>query len=330
MRFFHPPSHRLAMLASSLLAAILLSTGASAETPWPSRPIKLIVPYAAGGGTDIIARAVATKLAKRLGQPLIVDNKPGGGGILGFDTAARASADGYTLLFVTTAFSTIASAGRKLPYDPAKDFVAIGEIGATPLLVVVAQDSPIKTLRDLVDQARAKPNSVTYGSSGIGSMSHLGMELLDSIAHVQMLHVPYKGMAPVLTDLLGGNVKTALCTFASAASFIKAGKLRGVVVTSTQRTPFAPNVPTSTEAGFPDFRIEFWWGLMAPSRVPPAVVKRVNEELNAILAEGEVRELLANEAAIPTPTTPESFSNIVSSDTTRWTKLIKEGNIQVE
>jgi tripartite-type tricarboxylate transporter receptor subunit TctC len=318
------------IVATFLSAAILFPACASAQPAWPSRPIKLIVPYAAGGGTDVIGRAIASKLSERLGQPVIVDNRLGGGGTIGFDAAAKAPPDGYTLGFTTTAFATLAAAGKKLPYNPAKDFLPIGEIGSTPLLVVVPNDSPVKSLRELVDRARAKPNAITYGSSGIGSMSHLGMELLDAVAKVQMLHVPYKGMSPVFVDLLGDRVDAALCTFASASELLQAGKLRGLVVTGKRRSPFAPNLPTSAEAGFPDFQIDFWWGLMAPARVPAAVVTRLNDELNAILAQPDMRELLAREAAVPTPGPPDIFGKLVSSDITRWSKLIKEANIQIE
>jgi tripartite-type tricarboxylate transporter receptor subunit TctC len=326
----HGGRRTVLIAAAGLVAESLLPFDARAQSAWPNRPIRLVVPYAAGGGTDVIARTIATRLSEPLGQPIVVDNKPGGGGTIGIDAVAKAPADGNTLLFMTTAFATIASTGRKLPYDPVKDFVPVGGIGSTPLLIVVAQNSPIKTLRELVDQARTKPNSLTYASSGIGSMSHLGMELLNSVAKVQMLHVPYKGMAPALSDLIGGEVETALCTFASAASLMKAGKIRGLVVTGTQRSPFAANLPTSAEAGFPDFQIDFWWGIIAPARTSPAIVKRLNDELNAILLKPQMRDLLASEAAVPTPGPPDYFAKVVASDITRWTKLIKEANIQVE
>jgi tripartite-type tricarboxylate transporter receptor subunit TctC len=319
----------LAAIAMSL-AALIVPLRSDAESAWPGRPIKLVIPYAAGGGSDIIARAIGGKLAERLGRPIIADNKPGGGGIIAVDAVAKAPPDGYTILFTTTAIATI-SAGRKtLPYDPVKDFTPIGEIGATPLLIVVARDSPIRTLGELVSQARAKPNSITYGSGGVGSMSHLGMELLDSVANVQMLHVPYKGMAPALTDLIAGRVTTALCTFASALPLMKGGRLRGLTVTGAQRSPFAPDLPTSAEAGFPGFHIDFWWGIVAPARIPTEVAKRLNEELNAVLAEAGTRELLAREAAVPVPGPPDQFGKLVSSDIARWTSLIRDAHVQTE
>jgi tripartite-type tricarboxylate transporter receptor subunit TctC len=308
----------------------LLPFGACAQAAWPNRPIKLIVPYAPGGGSDVIGRAIATKLSARLGQPIVVENKTGAGGALGFDAGAKAPPDGYTLLFTTTAFATNASAGKPLPYDTVKDFAPIGQIGATPLLVVVPQASKFKTLRELFDFARANPGTLNYGSSGIGSMSHLGMELLASEAKVQLMHVPYKGMAPAFTDLMGGNLQATLSTFASASPLIEGGKLRGLAVTGAQRSPFAPNMPTTTEQGFPGMRIDFWWGLLAPARVAPGVVKRLNEELNAILAQADTREILAREAAVPTPGTPDEFGNLIALEVARWSRLVKDHGIKTE
>ncbi len=332
MSIWNHASRRAALLAAVVAAAAsaLLPAAACAQAAWPNKPVKLIVPYAPGGGTDVIARAIATKLSARFGQPIIVDNRTGAGGTLGFDAVAKAPPDGYTLLFMTTAFATTAATGKKLPYDAAKDFVPIGQVGSTPLLVVVANDSPFKTLRELLDYARSKPNSVNYGSSGVGSMSHLGVELLAAEAKVQLLHVPYKGMAPAFTDLMGGNLQMTMGTFASATPLIEGGKLRGLAVTGAQRSTFAPNLPTVAEVGLPGARIDFWWGLMAPARIPPAVVKRVNEELNAIQAQPEMRELLAREAAVPTPGTPEAFGKLVRQEVALWSKLIKDHNIKVE
>jgi tripartite-type tricarboxylate transporter receptor subunit TctC len=321
---------RLVATAAAVFTITSVLHVAAAEQAWPNRPIKLIVPYAAGGGSDVIARAIASRLSERLGQPIVIENKTGAGGVLGFDAVAKAAPDGYTLAFSTTAYSTNAAAGKKLPYDAAKDFVPVGEIGATPLFIVVAKDSPFKTLRELLDHAKGKPGSVNYGSSGIGSMSHLGMEMLAAEAKVQLVHVPYKGMAPAFTDLIGGQVQTTLGTFASASALIEGGKLRPLVVTGAKRSPFAPDIPTSAEAGYPGFRIDFWWGLMAPARVPPAVIQRLNTELNAILARADVRDLLAREAAVPTPGTPQEFGKLVALDVARWSKLIKDNDIKTE
>ena len=310
-------------------AAMLIAFHASAADEWPTHPIKMIVPYAPGGGTDIIARAVASKLSARLGQPIIVENKSGAGGSLGVDLAAHAQPDGYTILFMTTAFATNAATGMKLPYDAIKDFQPVGEIGETPLLVVVPTDSKVKTLGDLVQVAREKPNTVTYGSSGVGSMSHLGMQLLATETKVQFLHVPYKGMAPAFTDLVAGNVQAALCTFASATSLLNAGKVRAVALASDKRSGFATKLPTAAEEGFPDFKIDFWWGLMVPARVPPSIVKKLNSELNTTLQQPEMQKVLAREAAVPTPGSSEEFGKRVSSEIVRWSKLVKDSNIAI-
>jgi len=316
--------------ATCLLATSLLPLNALAQPAWPERPIKLIVPFAAGGRSDVIARTIAAKLSQRLGQTLIVENRGGAGGGLGIEAGIKSPADGYTFLFITGAYATHAAIGRKLSYDPIKDIAPIGGIGTTPLLVAVSDASPMKSLRDFVELARAKPEAVNYGSGGVGSMSHLGMELLASEAKVQFAHVPYKGMSPAFTDLIAGNAEAGLTSFATVSPLIESGKVRGLAVTSAQRTPFAPHLPTTAEAGYPGFRIDFWWGLAAPARVPPAIIKRLNAELNAILAQGETRDLLAREAALPAPSTPEEFGKLIGVDTALWTRLIKERNIRVE
>ena len=316
--------------AAATITLSALALAASAQSAWPDRPIKLVVPFAAGGGSDIMARAIADKLGARLGQPLIVDNKGGAGGAVGFAGVASAAPDGNTLLFVTTAITTNPTSGVKLGYDPRKSFEPIGMIGMTPLLVNVAASEKMNTLADLMKASRDKPGAVAYGSGGVGSMSHLGMALLAAETQMPLLHVPYKGMGPAMTDMLGGRIQAAMNTLTTTKPFIDDGKVRVLAVTGTQRSPFLPNVPTVAEAGVPGFQIEFWWGLMAPAGTSPAIVKRINDELNALLAQKEVRDLLAKEAAVPRPVTPAEFRRIVNFDLDRWSKLIKDANIQVE
>lgn len=320
----------LAAAAAFVAGTALLPLNASAQAAWPNRPIKLIVPFAAGGGSDATARGIANKLSTRLGQPIVIENKGGAGGSMGAAAVASAPADGYTLLFTTTALATNAASGNKLSFDAQKDFEPIGLIGTTALLVVVSNDSGVKTLPELIELARAKPNGVNYGSGGISSMSHLCMELLASEAKVQLMHVPYKGMAPAFNDIMGGSVQAGMSTLASSKSYIASGKVRALAVTSAQRSPFLPNLPTVAEAGLPGSQIEFWWGLLAPAGTPPAVTKRLNAELNSVLAQPEVREMLAHEAGIPKPGTPEEFRKLISFEITRWSKLIKDANIKSE
>jgi len=327
MNFSNPMTRRAALLAC---AAALLSSNAGAEAPWPSRPIKLVVPFAPGGSNDNIARVLAAKMGARLGQPIIVDNRGGAGGTIGTDFVAKSAPDGYTLLFASTSITTNAASGKKLPYDPVKDLAPIGEIGAGPFVIAVANDVKATTLRELIDLARARPKSINYGSAGIGGMNHLGTELFASAADVQLVHVPYKGISVAFTDLMAGNLQMLLPSLASAAPLIHEGKMRGLAVTSAQRSPLAPELPTASEAGLPGFRLDVWWGLTGPARLPAPVVKRLNQELNAVLAQPEVRELLAREGATPQPDTPEEFGELIRSELARWTQLIKDSHIQTE
>jgi tripartite-type tricarboxylate transporter receptor subunit TctC len=329
---FHFTCHARPSAGAMLIAAAAaaLPVSASAQTTWPTRPVRLIVPFPPGGGSDVIARVVGARLSSRLGQQVVIDNRAGAGGALATEMAARASPDGHTLLFTTTAMATLTASGRKLSYDLMKDLAPIGQIGATPLLIVVPVNSSAKTLRELMELARARPNSVKYGSSGVGSMSHIGMELIAAEAKVQLLHVPYRGTALAMTDLVAGQIQAVLGTFATLWQLVEGGKLRALVVTGAQRSAFAPNLPTVVEAGLPGARIDFWWGLMGPAQMPPRVVKRLNDELNAVLAQPETHETLAREGAIPKPATPEDFGKLMVFEVTRWSKLIKDANINAQ
>lgn len=324
-------TRRAALAAgTTALAAALLPAHLRAQVAWPNRAIRLVVPFAPGGSNDIIARVLANKLGQRLGQSVVIDNKGGAGGTIGTDAVAKSPPDGYTLLFTSASITTNAAGGKKLPYDPVIDLQPIGLVGAGALLVVVSSDLNATTLREFIEIARKKPKTVTYGSAGLGGMNHLGTELLASAAKIQLLHVPYKCMAPAFTDLLGGNLHMVLPTITSAGPFMRSGKLRVLAVTSAQRSPLVPDIPTAAEAGLPGFQLEHWWGLMGPARLPAPIVKRLNEELNAVLALPDVLALLAGEGATARPGTPEDFGTLIRSDLARWTKLIKEERIQTE
>ena len=316
------------LLAAAACALLPLQVGAQGQ--WPNKPVKLIVPFAPGGSNDNIARVLAAKLGARLGQPVVVENKGGGGGTIGTDFVAKSPSDGYTLLFVSGSIATNASSGKKLPYDPLRDLEPIGGIAASPFVVVVANDVKASTLKEFIDLARAKPKSISYGTAGIGGINHLGTELFASAARVQLTHVPYKGIGPAFIDLMGGSLQMVLPTLASVTPHIRAGKMRGLAVTSVQRSPLMPEIPTANEAGLPGFKLEVWFGLLGPAHMPAGVVKRLNEGLNAVLALPEVKEVLAREGATPQPSAPEEFENVIKSDIARWTRLIKDTGIQIE
>jgi len=321
---------RRVVLAAAASACLALPMQTLAQTQWPGKPIKLIVPFTAGGSNDNIARALGSKLSARLGQPIIIDNRGGGGGTIGTDAVAKSPADGYTLLLASTSITTNAASGKKLPFDPLKDLEPIGLVAASPFAVVVANDLKVTTLREFIDLARAKPKTINYGSAGVGGMNHLGTELFASAAKVQLTHVPYKGISLAFTDLMGGSLQMLLPSLASATQQIQSGKMRGLAVTGAQRSPLAPNIPTASEAGVPGFQLEVWFGLMGPARMPPNVVKRLNEEVNAALASPDMKEMLAREGAEPRPGTPDDFNKLIRSEVARWTSLIRDSNIQIE
>ena len=331
MRLPHPLIHRAALTVGAVAtAAALLVTPAGAQAAYPDHPIRLVVPFAPGGSNDILARVLAEKLGGRLGQPIIVENRAGAGGTIGTDFVVKSPPDGYTLLFASTSITTNAASGKKLPYDLVKDLQPIGEVGAGPFVVVVSNDFKAKTLKELIDAARAKPGSISYGTAGIGGINHLGTELFASAAKIELVHVPYKGIGPAFTDLMGGRLQMALPTVSSAVAYIQSGKMRGLCVTGAQRSPLAPELPTCSEAGLPGFTLEVWWGILGPAKMPPATLKRLNEELNAVLTQPEVRDVLAREGATPKPGTPDEFGKLVPFELARWSKLIKDANIQIE
>jgi tripartite-type tricarboxylate transporter receptor subunit TctC len=328
----HRFTRRLAFAtcALSLLPAAVLAQGTAPAAAWPTRPIKLIVPFAPGGSNDILARALAVKLTQQFGQTVIVENKAGGGGTLGTEYVAKSPPDGYTILIASGSLTTNAASGKKLGYDPVKDLTPIGMIGATPFVIVVGNDVKANTLGEFITMTRATPGAVNYGTAGIGGINHLGTELFSSAAKIQMTHVPYKGIGPAFSDLMGGQLQMSLPTLASAMPHIRGGKMRALAVTSAERSPTAPDIPTVAEAGLPGFRLEVWFGLLGPGNLPPAILKRLNEGLNTALAQPDLKELLAREAATTRPGTPEEFGAEVRSEIARWTRLIADAKIQVE
>ncbi len=317
---------------SSLLAAFAFLSApaiAFAEDAWPSKPIKIIAPVQPGGGVDLVARLVADRLGKVLGQSIIVDNQSGGGGIVGSQSTARAAPDGYTLMVGYVGTHGTNPALRKLPYDAIRDFTPIAMVGGTPNIMVVNPGVPSATLKEFIAYAKANPNKISYGSSGQGTLTHLVMEQLKEEAGIDVAHVPYRGIGPALTDLLGGQTQISAPGLAAALPHIKAGKLRPLAITGSVRHPLMPDVPTLAELGYKGFDGVQWYGIVGPAKMPPALVKRLNAEINKLIIAPELKEKLAGEALEPMPMSPEQFGEYIKNDIAKWEKLVKARNIQI-
>ena len=314
-----------------LAGATLMAHAPASAQAYPSRPIKLIVPFPAGGGTDLIAREVANKVAVANGWSIIIDNKPGSGGNLGVDAAAKAPADGYTLVLGQTSNLAInPTLYAKLPYNPEKDLTPIVEVASAPLVLVVAADSPYKTLADVVAAAKAKPESLNYASSGSGTVAHLATEMFQKTAGVKFTHVPYKGAAQGSTDLIGGQIQMYMSSVPTLIGYVKNGKMRAIAVTSPKRTADLPSVPTVAESGFKGFEAVTWFGVAGPAGLPKDVVAKLNGAFNKALHDPEVKKKLASQGADALGGTPEQFAKLIHDDIGRWGKIVKESGAKVD
>ena len=306
-----------------------VTTQVMSQTAYPSQPIRLIVSFAAGGPTDIFARVVASKLEKELGQPIIVENKPGGGSNIGSEFVAKAKPDGYTLLVGTVANATNMGIYKNLGYDTARDFVPITQIMSSPSVLVVNINLPIRTLDELVAYIKARPGKLSYASSGAGGMQHHAGELLKLRAGIDALHIPYKGAAPALTDVIGGTVDFGFKTASGVMPAILSGKVRPIAVAGSARLAQLPDVPTMAEAGMPDLEADSWNGLFAPAGTPPAIINRLAEATLAILKTQDIKERFAAISATPVGSTPEEFSKYVKAEIAKWGMVAKQANVQV-
>ena len=307
--------------------AVLASFTAHAQS-YPNRPIKIIVPYAAGGAVDIVARTVGQPLAEALKQPVIVDNRPGASANIGMEIAAKAAPDGYTLLMASNGIATNMALFPNLTFDGRRDFAPIAKIGYAPLVIVVPASSPAKSLKDLITMAKAEPGKLTYASAGNGSSGHLAGELLKSTATIDVLHVPYKGGAPAITDLLGERITFMPINPVEVIAHIRAGKLRALAVASGKRVPLLPGVPTVAEAGLPGYEASVWWGLVAPMKTPPDIVRQLNAETDKALANPAIANKLAELGVVVTPGAPDEFGAFITSQTGLWSGVIKSGGIK--
>jgi tripartite-type tricarboxylate transporter receptor subunit TctC len=308
---------------------ILAAPAAHAQT-YPSKQITLVIPFAAGGSNDIIARAIGKELSNAWGQPVIAENRPGAGSVIGASTVASAPPDGYTLLLVSTTFTINAAIKKRMPFDTLKDFTPVAFVARSPLLFVASKNLPVKSAKEVLALAKSKPGQITYASAGIGSINQIAAELIAQSAGVRLMHVPYKGGAPALNDLLGGHVDTYVSSLPQVQQLAQSGQVDALAVTSTKRVPILPNVPTLDEAGVSGFDLSSWWGIVGPANMPPDVVNKLNAEINKMLKSPELGKFFANEGAEPQAMTPQQFDALIHSEVQRWIKVAHDANISID
>ena len=321
---------RVTLAALALMASLGVQAQTSAVTPYPVKPIKLIAPVAAGGGLDNIARTLAEKLSRSIGQQVVVENMGGGGGSIASQAVAKAPADGYTLMVAYVGTHGTNPAVRRLPYDAIKDFTPIGMIGATPNVLIINSELPINNFKEFVDYAKKNPAKLSYGSAGPGTLTHLGMEQLKLAAGIFMVHVPYRGVGPAYIDLLAGQTQAMFPTLFAALPYINTNRVRGLAVTGAKRSSAAPTIPTFKELGFNGFDGQQWYGIVGPANLPPAITAKLNADLNKVLALPEFSEKMTSEAMTLMPMTPQQFGNYIKEDIARWAKVAKDRNIEIE
>jgi tripartite-type tricarboxylate transporter receptor subunit TctC len=313
------------LLAAALCAAVSFPLLAQS---WPARPVTLLVPFAAGGTVDIVARTLGQRLGAELGQNFVVDNRSGAGGAIATTALARAAPDGHTLLFHHMGLVFNAALVDNLPYDTRRNLVPVAYIGATPNVLVVNNALPIRTVAEFLAAARAKPGTINYGSGGVGSAGHLPMELLRSITHIDVVHVPYKGSGPAIADLLGGQIQTMLLTIPAVMPYITAGTLRPIATSGKRRSPALPNLPTIAESGVPGFEYSPWYGVFAPAGTSAAVLAKIHAALNKVLEDPEINRKLASQGLEVQPMTREEFASIVGADLAKWAQIIRALDIK--
>ena len=311
-------------------ALLGLSGLTQAQATYPAKPIRYIVPVSAGGGSDMVGRTVTERWGAVLKQSFVVDNQGGGGGVIACQSTARAAPDGYTLMQGYVATHGTSPATRKLPYDAVKDFTPIGMIGGTPNVLVVDAKLPIKTLKEFIDFVRKNPGKVSYGSAGQGSLTHLTMELFKIQIDSFMVHIPYRGVAPAFTDLIGGQTQAMFPGLAAAVPHIRSGRVRPLAVTGLQRHPQFKDLPTLDESGFKGFDAQQWYGVVGPAGMPPGIVRLLNETLAVVLTSPDLRDKLAVEAIEPTIMSPAQFGEFIRTDIARWTQVARQRNIQLD
>lgn len=320
-------SKRLPLILAAAFAA--MSSGHVIAQLYPNKVIRIVAPSSTGGGIDAVARIVA-EISSSLGQQVIVDNRPGANGMIGTDLVAKATPDGYTLVVgFTGAIAVNISLYNKMPYDPVRDLTPVTQVTKSPMLIVAHPSVPVRNIGDVIKLEKLKPGALTYGTGGTGTGSHLTMEMLNMTAGTRLLHVPYKGIGPALTDVLGGQIMLMVSSPLSSQPYVKSGRLRGLAVTSLSRTPVMPDVPTMIESGFKDFESSSWFGILAPAGTPTAIVTRLNSEIGSLLRRPDIRERIARTGSDPVGNSSDEFGNYIKSEIAKWAKVIKTAKIRV-
>lgn len=317
-------------LLACLIGAVAISHPTSAAETFPNRPVRLIVPFAPGGGTDITARAIALKLTERLGQQVVVDNRPGANGTIGVDIASKSAPDGHTLSMISSSHTINVSLLKTVPYDLVKDLAPVTQATQQPYALVINPSVPAKSVQELIAHARSRPGALNYGSSGTGGLSHLAGALFSNLAKVDIVHVPYKGGNPALIDVIAGQIQMLFSTLLQANPHIKSGKLRALAVTTPKRSPAAPQLPTMQEAGVPGYEVTQWYGIVAPAKVPPAIIARLSREIAQIMHEPDMKGRLAADGSEAVGSTPEQFGAHVRAEVAKWKKVIQETGIRAD
>jgi tripartite-type tricarboxylate transporter receptor subunit TctC len=329
---------KLVQLSSaSLVASVILLTAnfgfaqsSAIPSTYPNKPIKFVVPYPPGGGTDVIARIVQEPLSQELGAQIVIDNRGGAGGSIGTDIVSKSPNDGYTVLFTLSSHMINPAIYPKLSFNTEKDFLPVATVASLPQILVANNDFPAKTVKDIVALAKAKPDSISYASVGNGSPGHLAGAMMASAAGIKMTHIPYRGGGPAVTDVMAGQVPLLWVSIPAAANFIKAGKLKALAVSTLKRTPVFPDVPTMAELGFKDFEVDSWYAMFVPAGTSKSIIDRLNQAANKVLSNSSVKEKLLAQGAEAVGGTPEALGKVVSAEIPKWTKVVKEANIKAE
>jgi tripartite-type tricarboxylate transporter receptor subunit TctC len=327
----YPTRARCAAAVLAALAALSVAAhAAESESAYPTKPIRLIVPFAPGGGTDLTARAIAMKLTESLGQTVVADNRSGANGTIGADLAAKAPPDGYTISMISSSHSVNPSLMKKLPYDLVNDLAPITQATSQPYALVLHPSVPAKNVKELIALAKARPGTLNYGSSGTGGLSHLSGALLASLADIQIVHIPYKGGSPALTDVIAGQIQMLYSTILQSHAHLKSGRLKALAVTTAKRSPAAPELPTMAEAGVKGYEVAGWYGIVAPLKTPRSIIARLNKDIVRIIHTPEIGEKMAADGSEPVGSTPEQFGTHIKTEVAKWRALIQKTGIRAE